>query len=50
LHSRDTKDLSVSKRGLSPLPADNAKQEAKTTQGYSQQHDDSYSKNMELEK
>jgi len=45
LRSRDTKDLSVSKRGLSPLPADNARQEAKSTQGYSSQHTDRSSKN-----
>jgi serine/threonine-protein kinase PRP4 len=50
LHSRDAKDLSVSKRGPSPLPADNARQEAKTMQGYSQQHNNSSSRNLELEK
>jgi len=34
---REYKDQSVSKRGQSPLPADNARHEAKTTQGNSQQ-------------
>jgi len=50
LNSRETKDLSVSKRGPSPLPADNARQEAKTTQGYSQHHNDQSSKSLDLEK
>lgn len=40
VRSRESRDQSVSKRGPSPLPADNARQEAKTTKGYSQ-HDDS---------
>lgn len=38
MRSREIKDQSVSNRGQSPLPADNARQEAKTTQGYSQQN------------
>jgi serine/threonine-protein kinase PRP4 len=37
VRSRDMKDLSVSKRGPSPLPADNARQEAKIMQGLPQQ-------------
>ncbi|KAF8852872.1 kinase-like protein [Acephala macrosclerotiorum] len=41
LRSRESKDQSVSKRGPSPLPADNARQEAKTTKGYSQHADHS---------
>jgi serine/threonine-protein kinase PRP4 len=49
-YSRERKDLSVSKRGPSPLPADNSRREAKTTQGYSQHHNDQSSKNMEFEK
>lgn len=34
----DTNDQSVSKRGQSPMPADNAIQEAKSMQGFSQQN------------
>jgi hypothetical protein len=49
-YGRERKDLSVSKRGPSPLPADHSRREAKTTQGYSQHHNDKSSKNMELEK
>ncbi len=40
LNNRDSKDQSVSKRGPSPLPADNARHEAKITQGHSQQYSD----------
>jgi serine/threonine-protein kinase PRP4 len=40
----------VSKRGPSPLPADNSRREAKTTQGYSQHHNDQSNKNIEFEK
>lgn len=47
---REAKDQSVSKRGISPLPADNARQEAKSTQGYSQQHNNNYSRSNDLEK
>lgn len=50
MRSRDTKDQSVSKRGQSPLPADNARQEAKTTQGFSQQHNNNHTKSIVLEK
>lgn len=50
VRSRDKKDQSVSKRGQSPLPADNARQEAKTTQGFSQQHNDQFNETVELEK
>jgi len=46
---RDSKDQSVSKRGQSPLPADNARHEAKTTQGLSQQHTERSAENFELE-
>ncbi|KAL5314239.1 hypothetical protein ACEPPN_018664 [Leptodophora sp. 'Broadleaf-Isolate-01'] len=38
MRSRENKDQSVSNRGQSPLPADNARREAKTTKGYSQQN------------
>jgi len=47
---RDTKDQSVSKRGQSPLPADFKRQEAKTTQGFSQQHNNYSTKTSELKK
>ena len=47
--NRDSRDQPVSKRAQSPLPADNARHEAKLMQGHSQQHDDSLS-NLELEK
>jgi serine/threonine-protein kinase PRP4 len=50
VRNRDAKDQSVSKRGQSPLPADNARQEAKTTQGYLQQDHDKPASNIELEK
>jgi serine/threonine-protein kinase PRP4 len=49
-YSRETQDLSVSKRGPSPLPADISRREAKTTQGYSQHHNDHSNKKMNLEK
>jgi serine/threonine-protein kinase PRP4 len=49
-YSRERTDLSVSKRGPSPLPADNSRREAKTTQGYSQHHNDQSNKNIEFEK
>jgi serine/threonine-protein kinase PRP4 len=47
VRNRDSRDQSVSKRAQSPLPADNARHEAKTMQGYPQQlenqtADDSY--------
>jgi serine/threonine-protein kinase PRP4 len=50
LRSRDIKDQSVSKRGLSPLPADNARYEAKTMQGFSQQSSERLSQALEAEK
>lgn len=51
VRNRDTMDQSVSKRGQSPLPADNARQEAKTTQGFSQQYSNDHPKrSIELEK
>lgn len=50
VRNRDSKDQSVSKREQSPLPADNARQKAKTTQGYLQQHHDKPASNIELEK
>ncbi|TAQ88985.1 hypothetical protein B7494_g2702 [Chlorociboria aeruginascens] len=37
---RGSKDQSVSNRGQGPLPAENARHDAKTTQGKSQQRDD----------
>jgi serine/threonine-protein kinase PRP4 len=37
MRSRDVMDLSVSKRGNSPLPTGETRQEAKSAQGYSQQ-------------
>jgi serine/threonine-protein kinase PRP4 len=40
----------VSKRAHSPLPADNAKNEAKSSQGYSEQHNSTSAGNLELEK
>jgi len=40
----------VSKRGRSPLPADTARQEAKTMQGFSQQHNNDSDKSFDLEK
>ncbi|PMD63491.1 kinase-like protein [Hyaloscypha bicolor E] len=49
-YSRERTDLSVSKGGPSPLPADNSRREAKTTQGYSQHHNDQSNKNIEFEK
>jgi serine/threonine-protein kinase PRP4 len=42
MRSRESMDQSVSKRGTSPLPADNSRQEAKTAKGYSQQRDNSF--------
>ncbi len=38
MRSHEIKDQSVSKRGQSPLPADIARHEAKTTQGHPQQN------------
>ncbi|PBP15930.1 dual specificity tyrosine-phosphorylation-regulated kinase [Diplocarpon rosae] len=38
VRSREIQDQSVSKRGQGPLPADHARQEAKSTKGYSQQN------------
>ncbi|CZS91037.1 hypothetical protein WAI453_003798 [Rhynchosporium graminicola] len=38
VRSREIKDQSVSKREQSPLPAENARREAKSTQGFSQQN------------
>jgi serine/threonine-protein kinase PRP4 len=46
----ERKDQSVSKRGTSPLPADNARHEAKFTQGYSQQHKNHSTSNDEISK
>jgi serine/threonine-protein kinase PRP4 len=40
LRSWESRDQPVSKRGPSPLPADNARQEAKITKGYSQRYAD----------
>ena len=48
VRNRDPRDQPVSKRAQSPLPADNARREAKVTQGYS--HNDKFAKNLELEK
>ncbi|TVY43552.1 Serine/threonine-protein kinase [Lachnellula subtilissima] len=48
--NRENKDLSVSKRGQSPLPADNARHEAKNTQGNPQQSSDRIANNSELAK
>jgi serine/threonine-protein kinase PRP4 len=50
LRNRDSRDQPVSKRAYSPLPADNARLEAKITQGYSQRHDDKIAGNLELGK
>jgi serine/threonine-protein kinase PRP4 len=47
---RDLKDQSVSKRGHSPLPADNERHEAKTMQGLSRQSSDQSTKTREPEK
>jgi serine/threonine-protein kinase PRP4 len=44
---REHKDQSVSKRGQSPLPADNARHEAKTTQGNLQQSSETSSNSTE---
>lgn len=46
----ERKDQSVSKRGPSPLPADNTRQEAKNTQGSSQQHNNSSANHVEQSK
>lgn len=48
--SRDQKDQSVSKRGQSPLPADNSRHEAKIMQGSSQQSTDHSVKSLEPER
>jgi serine/threonine-protein kinase PRP4 len=50
MRSRDIKDQSVSKRGQSPLPADNARHEAKTIQGLSQQSSEQFAETREPEK
>lgn len=50
VRNRDSRDQSVSKRAQSPLPADNARHEAKTTQGHSQQHNDKPATNLKLKK
>ena len=50
LRSRDIKDQSVSKRGPSLLPADNARQEAKNIQGFSQQSSERPAETFEAEK
>lgn len=50
VRSRDIKDQSVSKRGQSPLPADNARHEAKSMQGFSQQSSGRSANSPELEK
>lgn len=46
----ERKDQSVSKRGPSPLPADNARQEAKNMQGSLQQHKNSLANHVEQSK
>lgn len=50
VRNRDSRDQPVSKRAQSPLPADNARHEAKITQGHTQQNDDKLAGNLELEK
>jgi len=50
VRNRDVQDQSVRKRGQSPLPADNARHEAKTMQGFSQQPSDQHTKSLEPEK
>lgn len=50
MRSREHKDQSVSKRGLSPLPADNARREAKSVQGHSQRSIDHSQKDTETNK
>jgi len=48
--SRDVKDQSVSKRRPSPLPTDNSRREAKSAQGFSQQHNRTSNRAPESEK
>ncbi|TVY50796.1 Serine/threonine-protein kinase prp4 [Lachnellula cervina] len=48
--NRENKDQSVSKRGQSPLPADNARHEAKYTQGNSQQSSEKLANTSDLAK
>jgi serine/threonine-protein kinase PRP4 len=50
VRDRESRDQSVSKRAHSPLPAGNARHEAKTTQGYPQQHNNKPASDLELEK
>jgi serine/threonine-protein kinase PRP4 len=50
IRSRESRDQSVSKRGPSPLPADNGRREAKSTQGYPQQHNDQSTNDLQPEK
>lgn len=50
VRNRDIKDQSVSKRGNSPLPAGNARHEAKNTQGSSQRSSERNSTSFEVEK
>ncbi|TVY84235.1 Serine/threonine-protein kinase prp4, partial [Lachnellula suecica] len=50
LRNREYKDQSVSKRGQSPLPAENARHKAKFTQGNSPQSSNNVASNSEPEK
>ncbi|KAH8662973.1 kinase-like domain-containing protein [Tricladium varicosporioides] len=50
MRNREFKDQSVSKRGQSPLPADSARHEAKTTQGNSRQYSDQSASKVVQEK
>lgn len=50
LRDWDRKDQSVSKRGSNPLPTDHKRQEAKSTQGHSQQHNQPSASNLESAK
>ena len=50
VRNREARDQPVSKRAQSPLPAGNARHEAKSTQGYPQQHNDKGAGGFDLEK
>lgn len=50
INNREFVDQSVSKRGQSPLPAVNARHEAKTTKGNARQYTDQSSNNIDLGK
>lgn len=50
MRSREIKDQSVSKRGQSPLAADNARYDAKTMQGFSQRSSDQPAKALGAER